>query len=107
MANKASGVLTSSAMAVGGITLDDSSQRIVFVISGLAAETVTVTGTVHAAVVTGGIRPIDVTTRAAAAASALPNGSYLIDKLAYEKLTFTKSGATDPAVISFAIVSAA
>lgn len=78
--------------------------RIAFVISGLAAETVSVTGIVHADVATAALRPIDLATGAVAAASALSNGSYLLKDLSYEAIVFTKSGAADNATISYLIV---
>lgn len=75
--------------------------RAVVVISGLTSETVAVTGKLlNSAVYTGNLRPIDLTTGATAAASALGNGSYEFKDLCFDSLKFTKSSTTEVPVIT-------
>lgn len=87
--------------AVGSIPGASAVTTINFVISGLAAETITVTGLIKATVFTSALRPVDLGTGALAAASALPNGSYILRDCVFDEFKFTKSGATDPAVITW------
>lgn len=77
-----------------------SYSKATFVISGLTAQTVSVTGFIGSAqtLETAAIRPIDLNTGALATASTLGNGSYTIANLCVHKLKFTVSGAETPTV---------
>lgn len=90
-----------AAAAQGEITGIDWVNSVVVVITGLSTETVSVTGLVSGtSVYSGKIRPIDLTTGAAAASSDLPNGSYLFKDWVLSTMKFTKSSTTDVPVIS-------
>lgn len=93
--------LTSTAATLGELTNIEWVNNVVFKISGLATETVSISGLVDATVYTAStIRPIDLATGALTAASALGNGSYQLNNFALKSLKFTKSATTDPAVVT-------
>lgn len=78
-------------------------------ISGLATETVSVTGALDGLSVNEGgtapanysaaVRPIDAATGALTAASALGNGSYIFRDWPYGQMRFTKSAGVDSTTI--------
>lgn len=78
-------------------------KRIAFKVTGLASETVNVTGYLNTSetIATAKLRPIDLNTGALAASSDLGNGSYLLDNLAVESLVFDTSASTDTPVITY------
>lgn len=78
-------------------------KRIAFKVTGLAAETVNVTGYLNTSetIATAKLRPIDLNTGALAASSDLGNGSYALDNLAVESLVFDTSASTDTPVITY------
>jgi len=107
MASRISGVITGTAAALGKVTTDASVKRLIIVISGLTSETISVTGCVNAAVFTGKLRPINLNTGAVEATdSDLGNGEFLFDNLSYEEVKFTKSAATETAVVSWSLSTA-
>ena len=106
----ASGV---TATAQGIIADCQRYNRICFAISGLTVETISVvpsfdysstsgTGTFEA----NAMRPIDCSTGALAAASALGNGTYMFVNTPWRALKFTKSATTDGPTIRYGILNA-
>lgn len=94
-----------AASAQGTLKGYGNSERVVVVISGLTSETITITGelvgaSVTTAVFTGNLRPIDLTTGAAASSSTLGNGSYMISLMAFTALKFTKSSTVETPTIT-------
>lgn len=78
-------------------------KRIAFKITGLASETVNVTGYLNTSetIATAKLRPIDLNTGALAASSDLGNGSYALDNLSVESLLFDTSASTDTPVVTY------
>ena len=76
--------------------------KVFVVISGLATETVSVTGQINSdsgtPVFTAALRPFDLATGALAAASTLANGSYVFVNVP-GRLRFTKSAGADTVTI--------
>lgn len=95
------GVFSGTAAAVGEIPSTGQVQSIVFVISGLATETVNITARVRTTTYTGKLRPWNLNTGAAAGASDLGNGEYQIVDCNFDSFKFTKSAGVDPVVISW------
>lgn len=95
------GVFTGTAAAVGELPSTSEMSSIVFVISGLAAETVSVTARVRTTVYTAAMRPMNLATGALAAASALTNGEYQFVNCNFDSIKFTKSSTSDTVVISW------
>lgn len=95
------GVFTSTAAAVGEVPGTSAVASIVFVISGLGAETIALTGRIRTTTYTAALRPINLNTGAVAAASALTNGEYQLINCNFEALKFTKSATSDNVTISY------
>lgn len=96
---------TGTAAAMGTTNVISAYSRGSFVISGLTAETVSVSGMIGAtaAVQTAAIRVLDLATGALAGAGALGNGSYKLVDLSVRKLKFTKSAATESATVTLSM----
>lgn len=95
------GVMSGTATAVGELPSTGAVASIVFVISGLATETIAVTARVRTTIYTAAMRPMNLATGALAAASALGNGEYQFINCNFDSLKFTKSAGVDPVVISY------
>lgn len=92
--------LTGTAAALGSVGVRQATYAVVR-ITGLTSETIQVTGLMMGAVVTEALRPINLTTGAVEATdSALSNGTFLFDKLAYDSLIFTKSSTAETPVVT-------
>ena len=102
-----------TATALGTLANCERYNRICFAISGLATETVSVVpsfdyssvgalGTFEA----NAMRPVDMSTGALAAASALGNGTYMFVNTPWKALKFTKSAGVDSATIRYGILNA-
>lgn len=91
--------------ALGLTSVISSFSKGTFTISGLATETISVTGMIGAAqtLETAAFRCIDVNTGALTASSALGNGTYRLVDLEVYKLKFAKSGAVDNATITLTL----
>lgn len=95
------GAFTGVAAAVGEVPSTGQVQSFVFVISGLATETVSVTARVRTTTYTGKLRPWNLNTGAAAAASDLGNGEYQIVDANFDSFKFTKSAGVDNVTVSW------
>lgn len=98
----------SAAAAIGDFIPASRYRSIAVTISGLATETINVTGALDTLLTESGgtpttysaaVRPIDVNTGALAAASALGNGSYVFRDWPYGQMKFTKSAGVDSTTI--------
>jgi len=101
------GASTAANLGVAAPQLADTRRynKLMIVISGLAAETISVTASPDAgAASTNKLRPIDLSTGAVTASSDLGNGTYLFSNLegAYS-ITFTKSSTADNATVRYSI----
>lgn len=96
------GTVTGTAAAILSITGTSGVDTVCFVISGLTAETISVTGTVRASVVTAKLRPFNLNTGTLEATdSDLGNGSYMLLDCNFESLVFTKSSTSENATITY------
>ena len=102
-----------TAAALGVISNTERYNRICFAISGLTTETVGVVPSFDWSSTAGigtfeanAMRPIDCSTGALAAASALGNGTYMFVNTPWRALKFTKSNTVEPATVRYGILNA-
>lgn len=92
-------VYTTTSTAVTGTLAADKWRLITFKVSGLAAETVTLQGSFDGSA-WDGLRVIDTSTGALAAAVAVGNGCYRINDMGFPYIRIIKSAAANTVTVS-------